>query len=270
MVDRLTLCLFRRHVLGCPRNHSALGQTRVVDRAGKAEIGQLDPFHAVFEQDIRGFDVPMHQTLRVGRGQPLCGLHPDSQDFLGPKGPFFVNPFLKRYACDVRHDEIGKPVPGRDRMDRDDVVVDDSRSGSRLTGKPAPRRGARCQLWGEDLDGHGAAKCRIKRFQHHTEAAAADDFADFIRGQTPQRARRGRWFEKCQGSAELRPQLIKRRRCMVGHRSRRKSTGRSVACRQVAQLAPKSTAGGESFQRARQSAQESRCCVKAAWSCSES
>ena len=78
VIDGLAAGLFWRHVLRSPGNDATLGQAGVVDSAGEAEVGQLHPFHAVLQEDIRGFDVAMHQALRVSRRQSLRGLNADS------------------------------------------------------------------------------------------------------------------------------------------------------------------------------------------------
>src|ERR1051326_1678231 len=57
MIDWRTLRLFGRHVHGRTGDQAALRQARVIDRAGEAEIRELDTLDAVLQQDVAGFDV---------------------------------------------------------------------------------------------------------------------------------------------------------------------------------------------------------------------
>src|SRR5262249_18519842 len=101
VIDGQSLGLLGGHVLRGPRDDAALAQAVIVHRPRQAEIGDLDPLHAVFEQDVGRLDVAVHQALLVGGGQSLGYLHADAQDFAYvSRRPFPVQAFLQRDAVD--------------------------------------------------------------------------------------------------------------------------------------------------------------------------
>ncbi len=106
MVDGLAAGLLGRHVLRRAGHDPALGETGVVDRPCQTEIGELDAFDPVFQQDIRRLDVAMNQTLRVSRREPLRRLDADAQDRLQIHRPVAVDSFLQRLTGDVGHDQV--------------------------------------------------------------------------------------------------------------------------------------------------------------------
>ena len=82
VVDRLAAGLLGRHVIGRAGHLAGLGDRRVVHGSGEAEVGDLHPLDAVFQQDIARLHVAMDQPLRVRRRQTLSCLQTDAEDFL--------------------------------------------------------------------------------------------------------------------------------------------------------------------------------------------
>ena len=78
---------------GVPATTPVCVRLRVVDRAGQAEVGDLDPLDAVLQQDVRRLDVAMDQPLRVGGRQPRGRLHADAEDLVELQRPLRVESF---------------------------------------------------------------------------------------------------------------------------------------------------------------------------------
>ena len=146
MVDRLAPGLLGGHVLRRAGDDAALRQAGVVDRAGQAEVGDLDPLDAVLQQDVGRLDVAVDQPLGVGRGQPGGRLHADPQDRREVQRRGAVEPVLERAARDELHDQVGQPVRLVDGVDGDDVLVANRRRGPGLAGEPLPGRAAGREL----------------------------------------------------------------------------------------------------------------------------
>ena len=87
MVDRCAGGLLGRHVVRRAGEDARVRQTRVVDRAGQAEVGEHGAFDGFFEQDVRGFHVAMDETLRVGGREPDAACMPIRRISSTPSGP---------------------------------------------------------------------------------------------------------------------------------------------------------------------------------------
>ncbi len=188
VVGQLAARLLGRHVLRGPGHHAALRLAAVVDGAGQAEVGDLDPLDAVLQQDVRRLDVAMDQALCVRRGQPQGRLHADAQDFLGAQRAVAVDPILERPAVDAGHHQVRETVLriGVDGVDGDDVVVDDRGGGLRLAGEPPASGAAGGQLRGEDLDGHDPVQRRVERLEDDPHAPFTQHADDLIRPEPSQ------------------------------------------------------------------------------------
>ncbi len=65
-------------------------------------------------------------------------------------------------------------------MDRDDVVVDDCRSGLRLAEETLPGGAARGEMGAEELDRHEAVERPVVPLEHDPHPAGADDPGDLV------------------------------------------------------------------------------------------
>ena len=77
---------------GVPATTPVCVMATVVHGPGQAEVGDLDPLDAVFEQDVGRLDVAVDQPLSVGGRQPRGRLHADPQDLLQLQPAFAVEP----------------------------------------------------------------------------------------------------------------------------------------------------------------------------------
>lgn len=64
-----------------PGDDACLRDGCIVDRTCQAEVGDLQPIHAIIEQNIGRLDIAMDETLTVSRRQSRRNLMTDSQDF---------------------------------------------------------------------------------------------------------------------------------------------------------------------------------------------
>ena len=106
LIDRLAAGLLRGHVLRRAGDDAGLRQAGVVRRPRQAEVGDLDPLDAVFQQDVGRLDVAVDQPLGVRGGQAGGRLHADAEDLLQLQRPVAVEPLLERHARDVLHDQV--------------------------------------------------------------------------------------------------------------------------------------------------------------------
>ena len=100
--------LFRRHILRRAGNYSRPRHRRVVHRTGQPKVRNGDAFYAVFQQDVRRFDVTVDEPLRVRGLQSVSDLGSDPQDLSDAERPVDVNPLLQRRAAEVRHHQVGQ------------------------------------------------------------------------------------------------------------------------------------------------------------------
>jgi hypothetical protein len=78
-----------------PGDDAAPRQVGVIGSAGQPKVGDRQTFDAVFQQDIRGFDVAVNEALRVSGCQPPRGLQSDPQNFRYCEGPLRIQPPLQ-------------------------------------------------------------------------------------------------------------------------------------------------------------------------------
>ena len=104
-------------------DNSGASDGRIIGSAGETEVGDGDSFDALFQQDVRWFDVAMDQSLSM-RGSKAGGdLYADSQSLLDAQWPVAVDAFLQRDTSSIRHHQKRQPMPLVDPMNSNHVVV---------------------------------------------------------------------------------------------------------------------------------------------------
>jgi hypothetical protein len=139
--------------------------------AGYPEVGEFG--HAIVgQQDIRGFDVPVHDAGCVdGRErvrdlrQQVAGLRPRKWTVFGKAGP-------QRATGHELHDDKGSRIPGAVAANSDDVRRSDRAGQINLAREPFYEFGvARVQV-AQHLDGNDLAAFVVARLPHDAHGAA--------------------------------------------------------------------------------------------------
>jgi hypothetical protein len=188
-VDGLALGLLGGHVLRRARNDAAGGQAGVVDGPGQAEVGELDHFDTVLEQNVGRLDVAVHDSLGMRCRQRTCRLGADPQEIFHLQGPGGIEPLLKGTAGNVLHDQVREPETLIDGMNRHDMLVPDGGHGPGLAGKPAAGGGTMSQDGAEHLDRHGPIQRWVAGLEHKPHPTPAQDFEDLIGPEPANRLR---------------------------------------------------------------------------------
>ena len=151
--------------------------------ARDAEVGDLGPAGLV-EQDVLGFDVPMHQPLGVGVGEPVADLKRHANGVRGLER----QPLGERPARHPLHDQIALArVRGAEVVNPDDVRVSEQAEGAGFPGKAGLEGRVGGQLGRQELDRNRTVEPHVARPEHPPHAAAADELLQHQTGR-----RRGR------------------------------------------------------------------------------
>jgi hypothetical protein len=189
VVDRLAARLFGRHVMGRAGDRSGRGEAGVVAGLGQAEVGDLDPLDAVFEEEVGRFDVAMDEALGVGGRQAGGDLQADAQDGLDVERPVAVELCLERFAHDELHDQIGMAAELVHGVDGDDVVVRDGGGGGGLAEEASARQVVPGEGGGQELDGDDPVEPPVERLVYDAHAGAADRLDHLVGAQKADDAR---------------------------------------------------------------------------------
>src|SRR5262249_46924932 len=135
LVERLAVCLLRRHILRCACHNTALCQGAAVDRSGQAEVGELYALGGPFKNDITRLDVTMDESLGVRRGQAASGLGADPENFLEFQRSSMIETILKRNTGNVLHYYVWESAEFIHRMNGYDMLVFDSGGRPRFPGE---------------------------------------------------------------------------------------------------------------------------------------
>ena len=144
MINHFTAGLLGRHVRRGAHQHAALRQAGIIGGAGQTEVGELYALLAV-EQNIRGFDVPMNESLRMGGGKSGGDLGANAENFREVQGCAAVESLLQRPAGHIMHHQerqAGRFVNG---VNGNDVVMTDCRGRPAFAHKALVGAWARCQ-----------------------------------------------------------------------------------------------------------------------------
>ncbi|OWK45362.1 hypothetical protein FRUB_01693 [Fimbriiglobus ruber] len=190
--------LLRAHVRRSAEDAAVGGQVDLlVDRAGEAEVEDLDPAEAVragpLQPQVGRLDVPVDEIPSMGRGQAVGDFVGDLQGGVDRQPAVAGQPGFQALALEERHgDEQGVAVAA-DLEDGDDVVVFDGRGCLGLAEEAVPGVGVLHQVRPHHLEGDGPAEERFLRRVHRPHAAAAEEPEDAEPGHLDEFARlRGR------------------------------------------------------------------------------
>src|SRR5215207_4813003 len=165
---RLTRRLLGGHVGGCPQETSRLRKRSLLTRARDPKIGQLcSPVST--EQNIRGLQIPVNDTLRVGMREGRRYVASDVRGFGASKGIRRSESIRERAARDILEDEVRSPVRKAVVVDANDVRVGECCGRMRL---PLETRLAGFPI--VKLESHGSIKLPVNGEPHFSHAAATD------------------------------------------------------------------------------------------------
>ena len=178
--------LLRGHVHRGAGDVAALGQARVVRRAGEAEVGDLDRARAPFSSRmLAGLMSRWTRPCLCAAASPSAICEPIRRISAAANGPSF-DLVLQRDAVDVFHDQVRQVLLLVDRMNRDDMGMDHGGGGLGLARKPLAGGRIGGELGGEDLHGDRAVQPAVVGLEYHPHRAPADDPDDLVRAQHSQ------------------------------------------------------------------------------------
>lgn len=129
-VERIAGGLFGRHVAGSAGDGARGSGRQDFDGLGEAEVGEPDVLEALFEEDVRGFEVAMQDALGVGGFEGVEQLESDAGDVVGADRLALVDPLLEGSLVVEGHDEEGPALVLSGGVDFDDVRVAEGGDGS--------------------------------------------------------------------------------------------------------------------------------------------
>ena len=148
---------------------------------GQAEVEQLR-LAAVGHEDVRGLDVPVDDSLGVGRIERVGDLRPEVEDALRLHR-LAADRVLQRLALHPLHHDEGVALVLGDVVDHADVRMREGGAGARLARESFPRLRARGHVLGQQLEGHAAAQARVLGLVDHTHAAPSELGEDPVVGE---------------------------------------------------------------------------------------
>lgn len=165
---RLTRRLLGGHVGGCPQESSRLRERSLPTRARDPKIGQLCPAVST-EKNVRGPQIPVNDTLRVGVRESRRYVAGDLLGFGISECIRRSESIRKRAAREVLEDEVRSPVRKAIVVDANDVRMGECCGRMRL---PLETRLAGLPI--VKLESHGSIKLPVKGEPHFSHAAATD------------------------------------------------------------------------------------------------
>lgn len=137
MIGLAALGLLRRHVVGRAEDHAGLGLLRLsaveTRELGDAEVEDLHEVRAprvVDQKYVLWLEIPVNDSLGVGRRQPATDLDPRVATVCPVKPPDRLQPVTEVAAVQVLHHEEHPALGGRAEVrDVDDVLVSDAARG---------------------------------------------------------------------------------------------------------------------------------------------
>src|SRR5439155_1690887 len=142
-----------------------------VSASRKAEI--RDDRLPAGEQDVLWLDVPVHHIVAVGIAQGARHLPGNPHGFLDGQLRFAVQPVPQRFALQVGHHIVEKPVGLAGVVQGEDMGMGEAGRDLDLTEEALGPESGR-QLGPEHLDGHGAAVFQVLSQVHRCHAAVAE------------------------------------------------------------------------------------------------
>jgi hypothetical protein len=175
----LTTGLLGSDVRGGPHHRSGVGERRLPQGAGDAEVGDLD--RAVrSDDDVARLDVPVHDPGTVGRREGGAHLLGDAHGVARGEPAVLPDQVREVRALRILHDdEVGRAVDAV-VVDLRDVRVGEPGGGQGLTPEPLDEVRGLGEGGGEHLDGDPAAETVVGREVHLTHAADGDALAQRV------------------------------------------------------------------------------------------
>ena len=146
--------LFRTHVLWSPQRQAGFRQIRRTSRRHSPCYAKVRYERVgARQQDVPGFDIPMHDTLSVGIGQAVGNLPCDSDRILEGQLPFPIQPVPERFAVHERHDVVEESVSLSRIVHRQDMGMSEASGYLNLPEEPLGTKGDG-EFGVQDFDGH--------------------------------------------------------------------------------------------------------------------
>ena len=127
---------------------------------------------ALGKKEIRGLDVPVHDSLGVSRFESVGDLDGQRQQLVHFHG-LPVHLLRQGFSLEQLHDDEVPAFVLLNRVDGADVRVIEGRSRARLALEALEQLAVLGHFRRKKLQGHAAAELRILGFVHHTHAARA-------------------------------------------------------------------------------------------------
>ena len=186
--------LFRCHILRRPGHNAALRQTRIIDRASQPEVCDANAGDTVFQKNIGGLDVSMHNALCMSRRESLCNLQGYSHGFANVHRTVAVDSRFQGFTVYILHDQKRRRF--FDGMNRDNMLMGNRCRRSTFANEALSSLAVTCQMRCQQLNRHDASQRTIKRLEHNSHPAASGDAQDIIVPEPTNRARFNRRFNK--------------------------------------------------------------------------
>ncbi len=201
----LALRLLGRDVLRGADDRAVLRQHGLVGRARDAEVGDLQRAVVAHEEVLR-FDVPVHDSQRMGGGEAVEGLARIRRGVVGCERRAVADDLLERSAVDVLHRDERLLVGDAVVVDHDDVGMVERGDGRRLAAESLDERGVG-ERRREQLQGHEATEPAVAGEQHLGHPARAQARLDLVAAREHPRAgsRRGRLLHAVSHGNATRP-----------------------------------------------------------------
>jgi hypothetical protein len=165
---RLTRRLLRGHVGGCPQETSRLRKRSLPNRARDPKIDQLcSPVST--EKNVRGLQIPVNDTLRVGVRESRRYVAGDLLGFGVSECIGRGESIRERAAREVLKDEVWSPVRKAIVIDANDVRMREGCGRMRL-----PLETRLASLPTVKLESHASIELPVKGEPHFSHAAAPD------------------------------------------------------------------------------------------------
>ena len=188
MVHRLAADLLGRHVAhGAHRRPGGIRGRRLrihpedavgLDELGEAEVEDLDPPVPGHEQVFR-LQVPVDDSLLVGRGEAVRDLRRIPEDLRGLEGPA-GEAEAHGLSFEELRDEVGRPFVGPDVVDGEDVgMVEETRRPGLLL-EALEALGVASAGAADDLDGDVSAEPHVASPVDFSHSARSDERCDFV------------------------------------------------------------------------------------------
>ncbi len=154
-------------------------EPRLPGELGEPEVDDLHRA-VIREENVARFDVPVHDPVGVGLGEPVGGLRGDVERFREPERPL-GDALSQRLALVIGHrDEYPVVLDLVDLEYRADVGMLYRGGRPRLGHEALLGLAVAGHLGGQKLEGDGAAELRVLGLVHDAHAAGADSLDDSV------------------------------------------------------------------------------------------